>query len=215
MNAPKVILTDLDGVIRHWNSDAIHEKEIECGFEPGYLYSICFEENLLLQVITGQISDEEWRNRVQTQLTRSTSASLAKALVAAWTHSEVHIDKTIIEIYKEHYPNAKVVLATNATSRLNQDMKNHGLDNMFDGILNSSELGVAKPAHSFFNKAMSKLGIGFDEVIYVDDSETNVQSALRLGIRSHHYQNHTQLVNFLVETQRVNSSNSNPQSRYV
>ena len=211
MHSLKVILTDLDGVIRHWNSDSIHKKEIECGFEPGFLYSVCFEENLLLQVITGQISDAEWRNRVQSKLSRSMRESLAKELVDSWINSEVHIDKTIIEIYKDHYPNTKLVLATNATSRLNHDMKNQGLDTMFDGVLNSSELGVAKPSHSFFNKAMSKLGVGFDEVIYVDDSATNVQSAMRLGIRSHHYKNHTQLVEFLVETQRVNSSNSNIQ----
>jgi putative hydrolase of the HAD superfamily len=211
MHSLKVILTDLDGVIRHWNSDSIHKKEIEFGFQPGYLYSICFEEKLLLKVITGQISDAEWRNRVQIILSRSMSKSSAKELVDSWTHSEVHIDEKIIEIYKEHYPSAKVVLATNATSRLNQDMKDHGLDNMFDVVLNSSELGVAKPSHRFFYKAMSILGVGFDEVIFVDDSVTNVQYAMRLGIRSHPYQNHTQLVEFLLETQRMNSSNSNTQ----
>ena len=81
MHSLKAILTDLDGVIRHWNSDSIHKKEIECGFEPGHLYSICFEENLLLQVITGQISDDEWRNRVRTKLSGSMSEYLTKVLV--------------------------------------------------------------------------------------------------------------------------------------
>jgi putative hydrolase of the HAD superfamily len=203
MQSVKVILTDLDGVIRHWKSDSIHKKEVENGFKPGYLYSVCFEENLLSRVVTGQISDDEWRNRVQARLSSSMSESSAKELVDSWTNSEVYIDETIIEIYRNHYPRAKIVLATNATSRLNQDMKNHGLDNMFDGVLNSSELGLAKPSHSFFNKAMSELGVGVDEVVYIDDSLTNVQSAKRLDIRSHHYQNHTRLVEFLVETQSI------------
>jgi putative hydrolase of the HAD superfamily len=207
MHSVKVILTDLDGVIRHWNSDPIHKLEVENGFEPGYLYSTCFEEKLLSQVITGQISDAEWRNRVQARLSGSMGESLAKELVDAWTNSEVYIDKKIIEIYKNQYPSAKIVLATNATSRLNLDMINHGLDNVFDGVLNSSELGIAKPSHSFFNKAVIELGAGFDEVIYIDDSKANVQSAQRLGIRSHHYQNHTQLVEFLAESQRMSSSN--------
>jgi putative hydrolase of the HAD superfamily len=212
MGPLKAILTDLDGVIRHWNSDSIHKKEIECGVESGYLYSICFEENLLSQVITGQISDDEWRNSVQTKLSGSMSESSAKELVDSWTHSEVYIDKTIIEIYKDHYPNAKVVLATNATSRLNQDMKDHGLENLFDSVFNSSELGVAKPSGSFFIKAMSELGVGCDEIIYVDDSSVNIQSAAKLGIRCHHYQNHTRLVEFLAGTQRTYSTNSNIQS---
>ena len=206
MHSLKAILTDLDGVIRHWNSDSIRKKETECGLAPGYLYSICFEENLLLQVVTGQISDDEWRHRVRAKLSEMVSVSLAKELVDTWTHSEVQIDKTVIEIYRDRYPNAKLVLATNATSQLNQDMKSQGLDSIFDGVFNSSELGVAKPSHSFFYKIMNELGVGFDEVIYVDDSLTNVQSAMQLGIRSHHYQNHTQLAEFLVEVQRMNSS---------
>ena len=209
MHSLKIILTDLDGVIRHWNSDTIHKKEIESGLEPGYLYSICFEENLLLKAVTGQISDTEWRGSVQAKLLNSIGESLVKELVDAWTNSEAHIDKTIIEFYKAHFPSAKVVLVTNATSRLSQDINNHGLDNMFDGIINSSEVGFAKPSHSFFNKVMRQLGVRFDEVIYIDDSETNVQSAMQLGIRSHHYQNHAQLVEFLVETQEMNSSNCN------
>jgi putative hydrolase of the HAD superfamily len=203
MPSLKIILTDLDGVIRHWNSDAIRQKEIECGFDSGHLYSVCFEENLLSQVITGQISDDEWRNRVQAKLSTSVSESLAKELVDSWTNSEVYIDRTIGELYKDQFPNAKVVLVTNATSRLNQDMINYGLDNMFDGIFNSSELGDAKPSHSFFNKVMRKLRVGFDEVIYVDDSAINVQSAMRLGIRSHQYKNHMELIEFLEEIQRM------------
>ena len=112
MHSIEAILTDLDGVIRHWKSDAIHKKEIECGFEPGVLYSICFKENLLSQVVTGQISDDEWRNRVQTKLARSISESSAKELVDIWTHAEIYIDQTVIEIYKHHYPDAKLILAT-------------------------------------------------------------------------------------------------------
>jgi putative hydrolase of the HAD superfamily len=207
MRSLKVILTDLDGVIRHWDSDTIHAKEIEYGLEPGYLYSICFEEKLLAQVVTGQISDLEWRNRVQAKLSSSMGEALAKALVAAWENSEVHIDKAIMEFYRDHFPSAKVVLVTNATSRLNQDMEAHGLDTVFDSVLNSSELGCAKPSHSYFNKVMRQLGVGFDEVIYVDDSATNIQSATKLGIRSHHYQNHAQLVEFLVKIKGMNSSN--------
>lgn len=203
MDSLKVILTDLDGVIRHWNSDSIHEKEIECGFNPGYLYSVCFEATLLSQVITGRISDDEWRNQVHIKLSASVSESLAKELIDCWTHSEVQIDKKVIEICKDHYPNVKVVLTTNATSRLNQDLKNQGLDSVFDEVFNSSEMGVSKPSHSYFNKVLSKLGVKPEEVIYIDDSVKNVKSAEQLSIRSHHYKNHAQIVEFLVDTQKI------------
>jgi putative hydrolase of the HAD superfamily len=203
MGLISVILTDLDGVIRHWNTDPLHQKEVDNGLERGYLFSICFEKELLSKVITGKISDSEWRNRVKEKLAISIGETLANELVYSWTNSEVHIDNTVIEIYKQYIPEAKVVLATNATSRLNQDMKNQGIDNTFDEIFNSSELGVAKPSHSFFNKVVSRLGVRIEDVIYIDDSIKNVESAEQLGIRSHQYKNHTRLKEFILDTQRM------------
>jgi FMN phosphatase YigB (HAD superfamily) len=82
-------------------------------------------------------------------------------------------------------------------------MRSHGLDGIFHRVINSSELGLAKPAHDYFNEALNRLGVRFDEVIYIDDTVINVESAILLGIRSHHYQNHTQLMEFLVNTQKI------------
>lgn len=199
----KVILTDLDGVIRHWNSDTLNKKENEFGLRSGHLFSICFEKELLSQVITGQISDSEWRKNVQKILSNSIGEVLAEELIKTWTNSDVRIDNRIRAIYKDFFPEAKIVLATNATSRLAQDMKNHQLENLFDDVLNSSELGVAKPSHGFFNNAINKLRVKFEEVIYIDDSFENVQSAKQLGIRSHHYKDYEQLVKYLSELKSV------------
>jgi putative hydrolase of the HAD superfamily len=203
MRLLKVILTDLDGVIRHWDSDALHIKEVVLGLASGHLYSICFEKELLSQAVTGKIADVEWRRLVQERLAQSVGETSAEELADAWTNSEVIIDRAIIGIYARYFPEAKVVLATNATSRLQMDLKNQGLDDMFDGILNSSELGIAKPSHGYFNKAMSELGVRYEDVIYIDDSRANVQSAQQLGIRSHQYKNHTHLVEFLIDAQSV------------
>jgi len=203
MGIIKVILTDLDGVIRHWNSDPLHQIEVNNGLKRGYFYSICFEKELLSEVITGKISDSEWRKRVNEALVISIGETLANELVYSWTNSEANIDNTVIEIYKQHMPDAKVVLTTNATSRLSQDMKNQGIDKKFDEIFNSSEMGVAKPSHRYFNKVLSRLGVRNVDVIFIDDSIRNVESAEQLGIRSHQYKNHTRLEEFILDSQRV------------
>ena len=202
MQSPKIILTDLDGVIRHWPSDALHEKEAVFGLPAGHLFSICFEKKLLLQAVTGQITDEAWRGIVKAKLSHSISEPSAQELVNAWTHSNVQIDHKIIEIYKAYFPEAKIIMATNATTRLPLDMKRHHLEGLFDGVLNSSKLGVAKPDHHFFKKVMQQLGTRFNEVIYIDDSAENVRAGKQFGIRSHHYQNHAQLCDFLAAIKR-------------
>ena len=197
----QAILTDLDGVIRHWNSDALNALEERLGLARGHLFGICFEQNILSQAVTGQISDRAWRATVQAQLASSISKTNAKELVKIWTNSEIHIDLKIIEIYRHYFPEASIVLTTNATTRLHADLKNQGLDNYFDKIMNSSELGVAKPAQAFFIEVLNKLDVRKDAVIYIDDSAANIEAARELGIRSHHYQNHQGLVDFLVATQ--------------
>ena len=202
MQSVKVVLTDLDGVIRHWSSEALREKEIVFGLAGGHVFSICFEKRLLLKAITGQITDEEWRESVRTKLLRSVSEPSTRKLVEAWTYSKVFIDRNIVRIYKEYFSEARVIVATNATTRLPLDMKLHHLDNMFDGVINSSNLGTAKPAHDFFYKAIEQLEAQVADVIYIDDSAENVQAGKQLGIRSHHYQDHTQLVRFLEDIQK-------------
>ena len=170
------------------------------------MYGICFEKNLLAQVVTGRISDREWREIVQAKLSGSISESDAKELVKIWTNSEIQIDKLIVQIYKQHFPGAKIVLTTNATTRLREDLKNQGMEDKIDEIMNSSELGVAKPAHEYFTEVLRRLGVRMDEVIYIDDAAANVEAARALGIRSHHYQNHEGLVAFLVDTQKTYSA---------
>lgn len=201
MQSIKVILTDLDGVIRHWSSDALRQKEVAFGLPGGHVFSICFEKKLLSKAITGQITDEEWRETLQTKLLCSVSEHFARELVEAWTYSKVVIDRNILRIYKEYFPEARVIVATNATTRLPLDMKLHHLDSMFDGVINSSSLGIAKPAYDFFYKAIEQLETQVADVIYIDDSVENVQVGKQLGIRSHHYQDHTQLVRFLEDIQ--------------
>ncbi|MFO7584387.1 MAG: HAD-IA family hydrolase [Anaerolineales bacterium] len=203
MNPVKVILTDLDGVIRHWNSGVLHRKEASLGLKSGHLFSISFEKTLLSQVITGKISDNQWRGLVQARLSNQIGELLSNELVAAWTDSTVRIDKIILKIYKAHFPKAKVFLTTNATTRLNQDLSSHGLDGLFDGIFNSSELGAAKPDKAYFKEVMKRLRLTSEYIIYVDDSAANVQAAQHLGIKSHLYQDHARLTTFLSEMKQI------------
>jgi putative hydrolase of the HAD superfamily len=205
MGSINVILTDLDGVIRHWNNESLHQKEVDNGLARGYLHSVCFERELLSKAVTGKISDSEWRIKVKDRLAIAIGERLADVLVHEWSNYEAIIDNRVIEIYRQYIPGAKLVLTTNATSRLDQDLKSQGIDDRFDEVFNSSELGVAKPSHNFYKKVVSKLGVRIEEVIYIDDSLINVEAAELLGIRSHQYKDHAQLEAFLLDTQRVYS----------
>ena len=59
-----------------------------------------------------------------------------------------------------------------------------GYDDLFDTSCYSYELGVAKPDPAFFAAAASQIGADPSTILFVDDSEKNVDGALRAGLKA-------------------------------
>jgi len=105
----------------------------------------------------------------------------------------------ILELYKKYFPSSYLVLTTNATSRLNEDLEKDNMLSFFDFIYNSSRIGVAKPQKEYYLRIKEDLNFAYDEVIYIDDSMKNVEAARSLGIKSHYFKELDSLEVFLKE----------------
>lgn len=86
-----------------------------------------------------------------------------------------------------------VVLVTNATSRLPDDLHQLGLTTAFDAVMNSSSIGVAKPDPKIFAAALAVAGVPAPDALFVDDTLANVEAARHLGVIGHHYVGVTEL----------------------
>ncbi|MXY96461.1 MAG: HAD-IA family hydrolase, partial [Gemmatimonadetes bacterium] len=80
-----------------------------------------------------------------------------------------------------------LALITNATTRLDADLKRLGIDQAFDHVVNSSSIGQVKPHPGIFIAALELLAIGADEAFFIDDRSENVNAAIELGMDGHHY----------------------------
>ena len=89
------------------------------------------------------------------------------------------------------------MLVTNATSRLSADLHALGLAGFFHAVVNSSEVGVAKPDARIFQVALDYAGIAAGRALFVDDTKANVAAATALGIASHQFTGHESLRAFL------------------
>jgi putative hydrolase of the HAD superfamily len=58
------------------------------------------------------------------------------------------------------------------------------VDELFDFVVDSSEVGMRKPNPAIFEKALAIGGLTSDQVIFLDDYEGNVIAASALNIRS-------------------------------
>jgi len=74
---------------------------------------------------------------------------------------------------------------TNASSRLNDDLKFHGIDDLFDYVINASEVGSIKPEPRIYLHALQVAGIEPNEAFFADDKAKNVEAAVELGYIGH------------------------------
>jgi putative hydrolase of the HAD superfamily len=174
-----LVLTDLDGVIRRFDVDA-GGIERDCGLLPGSLHRAAFAPERLLPAITGQVPDEVWREQIAAALAAEQPGSDAASAVARWSGPPGVVDREVWALLRA---SPRLVLVTNATSRLRSDLRALGLG--FDGIVNSAEHGVAKPDPRILRIALGE--VAPEEALFVDDSAANVAAAEAIGIRAHRF----------------------------
>jgi len=177
---------DLDGVVRIWDPEIISGAERRAGLPVGSLGAVAFEPALLARVVTGVITDEAWRAEIAATLEARFGAA-ARTAVAQWSEPVGAVDPDVLAMVREVRVTRPVALLTNATSRLWSDLAALGLLTEFDHVLNSSELGLAKPDPRVFVQVCRQVGAEVSACWFVDDSARNVRAAADAGLRAHHF----------------------------
>jgi putative hydrolase of the HAD superfamily len=193
----KVVITDFDGVVRHWDNRATRKVEEDCKLPAGTLSAICFSKDLLHPAINGQVTKEQWFENAHAKLKAQYGQGVADHYIQAWHANAFSIDTELLACYREYFPEAKLALATNATSGLHGELRAAKLEHSFDFVFNSSAMGVAKPKKQFFYAMLISMGVKPAEALFIDDSLTNVMAAKELGISSLHFDNRSKVMESL------------------
>ena len=181
------ILTDLDGVIRIWSPEIHWKAERATGLPEEAIPRAAFSDDLLPLVITGKISDDEWRRRIADQLSQNFPEANAERAVELWSASPGEVNLEVLEILQTCRKRARLVLISNATSRLLSDLRRLGIAENFDYIINSSEVGFAKPDPNIYFAALNTAEATPEQALFIDDNAGHVAAAMRLGIAGHTY----------------------------
>jgi putative hydrolase of the HAD superfamily len=62
-----------------------------------------------------------------------------------------------------------------------------GYDSIFEPMVISAEIGVAKPDPRFFEIAVEQIGVPAEQVLFVDDVRANVEGARSVGLVAEHF----------------------------
>ncbi len=90
-----------------------------------------------------------------------------------------------------------VILSNDSKTGMNVKIEKFHLFDIFKKIYCSAYLGLAKPDKAIFGYALNDLEISVNEVILVDNQESNIKTANKLGIKAILYKDLNQLKNDL------------------
>lgn len=190
---PEALLCDVDGVVRLWD-DSMQRIDARFGLGSGTLADIAFRPDLLSPAVTGAISDAEWRAAVAVELAGHTgSRQRAERAVATWSAYVGRVDDAVVKILASARASVHVVLVSNATTRLHDDLTRLGVLDAVDSVISTADLGIAKPDPRVYLSVADRFGLTPDRCLFVDDTPVNVEAAQRAGMTGVVFQDAQQL----------------------
>ncbi|MGC5306921.1 HAD family hydrolase [Micromonospora zamorensis] len=189
------LLLDFDGVLRRWDPAVAAGVEREYGLSEGVLGEIAMQWGRLQPVLTGQVSHADWVSSVADALAEPAGGpDRARAAVEQWQRYRGEVDTEVLDFVREvRAAGITVGLGTNATDLLDADLAALGLTDELDVVVNSSTLGVHKPAPEYFQAACQALATPPARVLFVDDEDWAVRGARSAGLSAHRWGGHADL----------------------
>jgi len=104
------------------------------------------------------------------------------------------LNKDLLGIIKKLRENYKTAILSNQWTipysiHLTKEVKSY-----FDTMVFSHEVGFMKPSTEIYNITLKKLKLKFNECIFIDDIKENLIPAKRLGMKTIHFKNNSQLL---------------------
>lgn len=183
------LLVDFDGVLRRWEPAVGATVEGRYGLPAGTVRDTMFEWPRLRAAISGEITDAEWMAQVADALAdRVGGPDAARSLIDEWQAHRGEVDADVLAFVREVRAAGRPVgLATNATDRLEADLTTLELAGEFDVVVNSAQVGAAKPAREFFVAAAAALHVPMERCLFVDDDDRNVRGARAAGLSAYRW----------------------------
>lgn len=175
------LIFDFGGVIVNMRWDVSTQLEEEHGLERGTIARTLYQNEHWAAVEEGRGDMEVWRAAAHRALEQVAGKSMPP-LHDRWQASRTPIKENLalIEALRPPY---RIAVLSNAASDLEERIVNAmGIQHLFDEIVCSAVVGIAKPDHRVYHIAAERLGLPAEECVFIDDSRRNVAAAQEVGM---------------------------------
>ena len=180
-----LLLTDLDGVVRHFDRSIADDLEVELGLEFGSLRREAFDHPRGLAAVTGGLTRAAWIEEIGLAVGSPRAAREWLGVTGTpWGRADPAMVDLITGL---RATGTRVAVLTNGTDTIDEELSSVGLADAFDAVFCSWHLGVAKPDRAAFDHVVDATGVAADRILFIDDSPTNVVGAREAGLIAHDF----------------------------
>ncbi|HEU4759439.1 MAG TPA: HAD family phosphatase [Dehalococcoidia bacterium] len=189
------VLFDFGGVLLQ-HTDGIDHAAIESRLElaPGTLRRCLYSQSRYAEAFVGACTTDEWLASVRAAMERL-AGEKAAALYRAFQEVKHPLNPDVIELVGRLRPRYKTGVISNTIPGLAPRLRNEfGIAEMFDVLVGSGDLRVAKPDAAIYLYAAAELGLAPERCLFIDDAEPLAQGARAVGMRALRFTSCPQLV---------------------
>ena len=182
----RAVIFDMGGVLmRTVDQEPRRMLAARLGVILNELYDQIFSSESARLATLGKISTQEHWEQVRSHFGISPD-EFPKAIQQFWEGDL--LDQSLLRYLGTLRERYKVALLSNAWDNMRDILENEWkIASDFDEVIISAEIGLAKPDHRIYQLTLSRLGVGADEAVFVDDFVENVDAARWLGMRAIHF----------------------------
>ena len=133
---------------------------------------------------TGLMSEAEWATRCAVSL-RLSPAQTDEFRADVWDWYCGELDEELMAFAASLRPRVRTAIVSNsADGARREELARYAFDEVFDPIIYSHEVGLAKPDPAIFELVCSRLGVPPAETVFVDDVPGHCEAARQVGMRA-------------------------------
>jgi len=176
----RAVIFDFGGVLWDMRWDVARDLDRLHGLPRSSVFETLYRCEAWSAIECGMGEPAAWTEGAHRELERRAGCALPR-LHEEWRKAQAPIDANIA-VVRALRPAYRCSVLSNADlslrGRLEQELGLHGL---FDDIVVSAEVGMAKPKPEVFRLAAERLQLPPEACVFVDDWDTNVEAARGVG----------------------------------
>jgi HAD superfamily hydrolase (TIGR01509 family) len=144
------------------------------GLPEGVLLHATLKTPAARQATVGHISHKEWFEQA--------SSIVGRQAVSDWLAYHGELNHSVVDMLAAARDNGiRLLLLSNATCRLWDDLDHHGLRGLAQRVFCSADIGYAKPDRSAYEFVAAAASLTPVRTLYIDDTPSWVEAGRKLG----------------------------------